>query len=51
MLEQLEQGDNLETPDNEYIEEMLNKYKTLAIILGTVAGVSILVIILMIAMR
>ena len=51
MLEQLEQGDNLEAPDNEYTEEMLNKYKTLVMILGAVAGVLILVIILMIAMR
>lgn len=51
MLEQLEEGDNLEAPDNEYIEEMLNKYKTLAIVLGAVSGISVLVIILMIAMR
>jgi len=50
MLEQLEEGENLETTDNEYIEEMLNKYKTLTIVLGAIAGVSILVIILMIAM-
>ncbi len=51
MLEQLEEGENLETPDNEYIEEMLNKYKTLVIVLGAVSGISVLVIILMIAMR
>ncbi|NQV35272.1 MAG: serine/threonine protein kinase, partial [Phycisphaeraceae bacterium] len=51
MLEQLEEGENLETANTEYVEEMLNKYKTLAIILGAVSGISVLIIILMIAMR
>ncbi|MCF7974019.1 MAG: serine/threonine protein kinase [Phycisphaerae bacterium] len=50
MLEQLEQGENLERPDNEYTEEMLNKYKTLVIVLGAVSGISILIIILMAVM-
>jgi len=51
MLEQLEEGENLESSNNEYFEEMLNKYKMLAIILGTLSGICVLVIILMIAMR
>jgi serine/threonine-protein kinase len=47
MLEQLEQGENLEQSDHEYTEEMLSRYKTLVIVLGAVSGISILVIILM----
>ncbi len=47
MLEQLEEGENLESSNDEYLEEMLTKYKTLVTVLGAVSGISILVIILM----
>ncbi len=47
MLEQLEEGENLESSNNDYLEEMLAKYKTLVIVLGAVSGLSILIIILM----
>jgi serine/threonine protein kinase len=48
MLEQLEEGENLESSNSEYLEEVLTKYKTLVMVLGAVSGISILIIVLMI---
>lgn len=47
VLEQLEKGDVVEIEEQTYREEAINRYRAAVLILGTVAGVSILIIVLL----
>ena len=51
VLEKLEEGDTVEPEEEEYGEEMVNRYRMLVLVLGAVSAISILVILLMIAFR
>lgn len=51
MLEQLEEGETVEDEDVDYAEEALNRYRMLALIFGAVAAFSILILIVMLAVK
>jgi len=49
MLEQLEEGDAVETREQEYGEELITRYRVALLILGTISVISVLIIVLMLA--
>jgi hypothetical protein len=48
MLEQLEEGDDIESDTDSYDEDVIARYRAALVALGTVSGVLALVILLMI---
>jgi len=51
MLEQLEEGEAVETREQEYTEEVITRYRVALMVLGAVSAVSVLVVILLLALR
>jgi hypothetical protein len=51
MLEKLEEGDTIEPDRPEDTEEIITRYRLYLLVLGAVSTVSILIIILMLALR
>ena len=51
MLEQLEEGDTVEAEQPEDTEEIITRYRVYLLVLGAVSTVSVLVIILLLALR
>jgi len=49
MLEQLEEGDAVETREHEYGEDLITRYRVALLILGTISVISVLIIVLMLA--
>jgi serine/threonine protein kinase len=51
MLEQLEEGDTVETQQQEYVDEVITKYRMAVLVLGAVAAISVMAVILLLALR
>jgi serine/threonine protein kinase len=51
VLEQLEEGDVVETQDREYPDEVISRYRVALLILGTVAAVAVMAVIILLALR
>jgi serine/threonine protein kinase len=51
MLEQLEEGDTVETQQQEYVDEVITKYRMAVLVLGVVAAISVMAVILLLALR
>ena len=50
MLEQLEEGDVVQTEEQQYGEELITRYRVAVLILGTVSAIAVLIIALMLAL-
>jgi hypothetical protein len=49
VLEKLEEGETVETENDEHVEERINRYRLAVLILGAVSAISVLIIVLMLA--